>query len=77
MGGYNVKSTIDGGLLPGDSSQNKFGFNFGGGVDFRASPTVNLGLNGIYHYVTADPTSLNWFGIEGRVTFKLPTSSNK
>ena len=75
MGGYNVKSTISGGLLPGDISQSKFGYNMGGGVDFRATPVVNLGINGTYHYVSADPTSLNWFGVEGRVTFKVPSSS--
>ncbi len=75
MGGYNVKSTIDGGLLPSDVSQSKFGLNFGAGVDFRASPTVNLGVNGTYHYISADPSALNWFGIEGRVTFKIPTST--
>ena len=46
----------------------------GGGVDFRASPNVNLGINGTYHYISVDPSALNWFGIEGRVTFKVPTS---
>jgi len=75
MGGYNVKSAIEGGLLPGEVSENKFGFNMGAGVDFHASPTMNLGVNGTYHYISADPSALNWFGIEGRVTFKIPTSS--
>ena len=74
MGGYNVKSTISGGLLPSDVSQSKLGFNMGAGIDFRATPVVNLGINGTYHYITADPVALNWFGIEGRVTFKVPTS---
>lgn len=74
MGEYSVKSTIDGGQLPGSASQSKFGVNVGGGVDFRASPTVNLGVNGTYHYISADPSALNWFGIEGRVTFRMPTS---
>jgi len=72
-GSYNLKSEVDGGLSPGDVSENKFGFNMGAGVDFRATPTVNLGVNGTYHYISVDPTALNWFGIEGRVTFKMPT----
>jgi len=76
MGSYNVKTAIEGGLASGDVSENKFGINMGGGVDFAASPTVNLGINGTYHYISADPSALNWFGIEGRVTFKVPTSSN-
>jgi|SRR6516164_189231 len=75
MGGYNLTSKIDGGLSPSSVSSNKFGFNIGAGLDFRATPTVNLGLNGTYHYVTTDPTATNWFGITGRVTFKVPTSS--
>jgi opacity protein-like surface antigen len=76
-GSYNVKAKIDGGALPAvEDSENKFGFNMGAGVDFRASPTVNLGVNGTYHYISADPSALNWFGVEGRVTFKIPTSSN-
>ena len=75
MGSYNVKTTIDGGLLPGDISQSKFGLNMGAGVDFRATPAMNLGVNGTYHYISADPSALNWFGVEGRVTFKVPTSS--
>jgi hypothetical protein len=73
---YNVSTKIDGGtLLNGSDSQSKFGINMGGGVDFRASPTVNLGVNGTYHYISADPSALNWFGVEGRVTFRMPTSS--
>lgn len=75
MGGYNMGAKIDGGLLPGSTSDNKFGFNIGGGMDFRATPTMNLGLSGTYHYVSTDPSSTNWFGIQGRVTFKIPTSS--
>lgn len=74
VGSYDVKSKISGGLKPGDVSENKLGFNMGGGVDFRASPNVNLGINGTYHYISVDPSALNWFGIEGRVTFKVPTS---
>ena len=74
-GNYNLKTKIEGGVAPGDASESKFGFNMGAGVDFRATPTVNLGVNGTYHYISADPSALNWFGIEGRVTFKMPTSS--
>jgi opacity protein-like surface antigen len=76
VGSYNIKTKIDGGtLLTGEATESKFGFNMGAGVDFRATPTVNLGVNGTYHYISADPSALNWFGIEGRVTFKMPTSS--
>jgi len=74
-GAYNVKTKIEGGSAPGDVSENKLGFNMGAGVDFRATPTVNLGVNGTYHYISADPSALNWFGLEGRVTFRMPTSS--
>jgi opacity protein-like surface antigen len=73
-GAYNVKTKVTGGTAPGDVSENKFGFNLGGGVDFHATPTVNLGVNGTYHYISADPNALNWFGVEGRVTFRMPTS---
>lgn len=75
MGGYNMGAKIDGGLLPGSTSDNKFGFNIGAGMDFRASPNMNLGVSGTYHYVTTDPSATNWFGIQGRVTFKVPQSS--
>jgi len=73
VAGYNVKTKIEGGAAPGDVSENKVGFNIGGGADFHATPTVNFGVNGTYHYISADPSALNWFGIEGRVTFKMPT----
>ena len=73
VGNYNIKTKIDGGTTSEEGSENKFGFNLGGGVDFRATPTVNLGVNGTYHYISADPSALNWFGVEGRVTFKMAT----
>jgi opacity protein-like surface antigen len=73
VAGYNIKDKITGGLAPGDVSNNKVGFNIGGGVDFHATSSVNLGVGGTYHYVSADPTALNWFGVQGRVTFKMPT----
>jgi len=79
VAGYNVKFKIDGGLQPGDESVNKVGFNIGTGVDFRATPVVNLGINGTYNYVPKDTEfndkALNWFGVQGRVNFKIPTSS--
>jgi len=69
---YNFKAKTTGGTAPGDVSDNKLGFTLGGGLDFRATPTVNFGVNGAYHYVSTDPAT-NWFGIQGRVTFKMPT----
>jgi len=75
--GYNVKFKIDGGLAPGDESVNKVGFNFGAGADFHATPVVNLGIGAKYYYVPSDTEfgdkSINWFGVQGRVTFKMPT----
>ena len=73
VAGYNIKDKITGGLAPGDVSSNKVGFNIGGGVDFHATSSVNLGVGGTYHYVSTDPTALNWSGVQGRVTFKMPT----
>jgi len=77
VGGYNVKAKITGGTTTEDNSVNKVGFNIGTGVDFRATPAVNLGIGGTYHYIPSDKTfgdkPLNWFGVQGRVTFRIPT----
>ena len=78
VGGYNVKQKIEGGTTTSDESVNKFGVNIGAGVDFRATPVLNLGVGGTYHYVTKDEKigdkALNWFGVQARVNFKIPTS---
>lgn len=72
--GYNIKEKIEGGLAPGDNSDNKFGFNVGAGVDYHATPTLNVGINGTYHDVPVNGSTFSWFGVQGRVTFKMPTS---
>ncbi len=78
-GGYDLKTKISGGTTsPSDVTANKFGFNIGAGVDFRATDVVSLGVGGTYNYVpsaikgaTSDKAA-NWFGLQGRVTFKIP-----
>ena len=70
--GYSLSTKIDGGTSTVDASTTAYGFNVGGGVDFRATDVVSLGVGGVYNYATKDGNSTNWFGVNGRVTFKIP-----
>ena len=72
-GGYSLSAKIDGGTtsVP-DVSTTAYGFNGGAGVDFHATDVVSLGVGGTYNYATKNGTSTNWFGVNGRVTFKIP-----
>lgn len=70
--GYSLSTKIDGGTSTVDASTTAYGFNVGGGVDFRATDVVSLGVGGIYNYATKNGNSTNWFGVNGRVTFKIP-----
>jgi hypothetical protein len=74
---YNVKAKISGGTTTEDNSVNKVGFNIGTGVDFHATPAVNFGVGATYHFIPSDKQfgdkALNFFGVQGRVTFKIPT----
>ena len=53
LGGYNAHSKLEGGVFDGDtSSDTKFGFNVGAGVDFMATPSMGFGVAGNWHNIT-------------------------
>jgi len=56
------------------TSDNKFGWNVGGGADFRATPTMDFGINALYNTAQTDPNSLNWIDVNARLTFRMPSS---
>jgi len=78
-GAYSLKETIElsdpNSPLNGDVSKTMLGFNFGAGVDFTAAPTVSVGIDGKYHYISSKDDygyNTSWFAVQGKVTFHVP-----
>jgi opacity protein-like surface antigen len=52
------------------TSENKFAWNLGAGVDFHANPMMSFGINALYNDVQTS-TALNWVDVNARVTFHM------
>lgn len=77
-GMYNLSSKVETITGSSTSSDTKFGFHFGGGLDFRTMPTFGVGLAAMYHIVPdglASGTSANWFTAGVNVTFNTTGTS--
>lgn len=68
---YNAKAKIEdaGPVLNGDTSDNKFGFNGGGGLDFKGSASMKPGVDVKYHYVMTDDKATTYLTAGVHVTF--------
>ncbi len=75
-GFYNSKAEVTVGSVSADATVNKFGFNLGAGLDYKATPQVNVGVFGNYHNVmdawedvAGEKKSATYFTAGVRVTF--------
>ncbi|MBI5710336.1 MAG: porin family protein [Candidatus Eisenbacteria bacterium] len=73
---YNVKREMTVSSVPSDTTVNKFGFNLGAGLDYKATPQVSVGVFGNYHNISdawtdtaGDKKSATYFTAGVRVTF--------
>jgi opacity protein-like surface antigen len=76
-GGYDLKQAIESNDpdFVMDESKNLFGWNAGVGAEFTMTPTLSLGLDGIYHNVRAKDefgADATWIGVNGMLTFHIP-----
>jgi hypothetical protein len=82
IGMYNVNSSVEGGLINTDDSQTAFGFQLGGGVNFKTGTNFTWGGDVLYHYIgtenssnmlTARATLMFGFSRNGTPTTQPPT----
>ena len=67
---YNLKAKLeDAGPANGDVSDNKFGFNGGGGLDFKGNASMKPGVDVKYNYVMTDNKATSYLTAGVHVTF--------
>lgn len=68
---YNAKAKITdaGPFLNGDNSVNKFGFNGGGGLDFKGNASMKPGVDVKYNYIMTDNKATSYLTAGVHVTF--------
>jgi opacity protein-like surface antigen len=69
---YSVTAKIEDSVIGNaSSSDSKFGFNLGAGVEFPVGPTTRMNVTGIYHDVATSGNSLNYFQLRAGFGFNL------
>ena len=73
FGLYNINTKIDAGS-EGDSndSATKFGFQFGGGMNFKNTESVAYGAELLYHYIATENKASNMITLRGQLLFGFP-----
>lgn len=69
---YNGK--VDG-VTGGDDSSTDMGFNVGAGLGFWSSPTMSMGVLGLFHNVMTDPDSQQYINVGLNLTFSTTGTS--
>jgi len=67
---YNAKLTTPYGT--GNYAKTHFGFNAGGGVNFRVNETLFLGVGAAYHQYDQDPTPAHFVTADAHLLWKMP-----
>ena len=69
---YNVSAGVEDSILgDADDSETKFGINVGAGVSFPVSPGTRMNFNGLYHSVSTEGSSLNYFQFRVGYGFRM------
>lgn len=58
LGLYSAKAEVESnvvGVSGSSDTETEFGFNFGGGVDWKINDSMNWGVTAAYHYIGSDP----------------------
>lgn len=75
LGFYNGKTSVSGGS---SASATDLGMNLGLGTSFAVSPTASVFVEGAYHNVFSDPSSINYLAANAGLSlmFGKPTPTN-
>lgn len=75
LGFYNGKTSVSGGTSTGETD---LGMNLGLGASFAVSPTASVFVEGAYHNIFSDPSSINYIAANAGLSlmFGKPTSTN-
>jgi opacity protein-like surface antigen len=69
---YSVTAKIEDSVIGNaSSSDSKFGFNMGAGIDFPVSPSTRMNVTALYHDVATSGNSLNYFQVRAGFGFNL------
>jgi len=69
---YSVTAKVDDSMFGTlQSTDSKFGFNLGAGIDFPVGAKSRMNVTALYHNVSMDPESLNYGQIRAGIGFNL------
>jgi opacity protein-like surface antigen len=72
LGFYNLKFKTDAGTLGDrDKSETDFGFQVGGGFNFKSTGNVAFGTELLYHYISTETQASNMFTLRMQLLFAV------